>query len=38
MILNPVVKSIKENEWRLVASNVTKCNILKLDENQNNGE
>lgn len=32
---NPVIKTIKENVWRLVASNVTSGVIWLIDENQN---
>lgn len=32
---NPVMMNIKENEWRIVATNVTSGNIWLLDENQN---
>jgi hypothetical protein len=32
---NPVIKTIKENEWRLMATSVTAGNIWLLDESQN---
>jgi len=32
---NPTIKTIKENEWRLMASNVTAGNLWLLDETQN---
>lgn len=34
-IANPVIKSLKKDEWRLVASNVTKCDLWLIDEGQN---
>jgi hypothetical protein len=32
---NPVIKTIKENEWRLMATAVTICTLSLLDESQN---
>lgn len=32
---NPVIKTIKKDEWRKIASNVVYCSIHLIDENQN---